>query len=150
MNSEICGKFRNALTRPSILPLRRVPMRAHNFFQLLASLLLVSVLSGCRRHDRKEKFYLVSTNIRLPYWQSAGAGLRRATGQFQVKSEFIGPDTYDPQGEANEFRRAVAAKPAGILVSVADGNVVKPENDSGNASRVPGVTIGYRCPESKR
>src|SRR5215813_3954271 len=150
MNSEICDKFRNAFTRPSILPLRRVPMRAHNFFQLLASLLLVSVLSGCSRHDSNEKFYLVSTNIRLPYWQSAGAGLRRATGQFQVKSEFIGPDTYDPQGEANEFRRAVAAKPAGILVSVADPKVMTPEIDAATAAGIPVITIDSDAPESKR
>jgi ribose transport system substrate-binding protein len=125
-------------------------MRAKNASQLIISVLLVSTLAGCSRHDSNEKFYLVSTNIRLPYWQSAGAGLRRATGQFQVKSEFLGPDSYDPQGEATEFRRAAAAKPAGILVSVADPNVMKPEIDAAIAAGIPVITIDSDAPESKR
>jgi ribose transport system substrate-binding protein len=125
-------------------------MRAHKFFQLVIPILLVLTLPGCSRHDGNEKYYLVAANIRLPYWQSAGAGLRRATGQFQVKSEFLGPDSYDPQGEANEFRRAVAAKPTGILVSVADPNVMKPEIDSAIAAGIPVITIDSDAPESKR
>src|SRR2546430_14712986 len=116
-------------------------MRATKVCLLIIPALLIPVLTGCGRHEANEKYYLVSTNIRLPYWQSAGAGLRRATGQFQVKSEFLGPDSYDPQGEENEFRRAVAAKPAGILVSGPGPKVMKAESDGAVAAGIPVISI---------
>ena len=125
-------------------------MRATKVCLLISSALLTLAVTGCGRHEDSEKYYLVSTNIRLPYWQSAGAGLRHAAGQMQVKSEFLGPDTYDPQGEANEFRRAVAAKPSGILVSVADPKVMAPEIDAAIAAGIPVITIDSDAPESKR
>src|SRR5689334_20304141 len=125
-------------------------MRATKVVRIVIPALLVCCLAGCGRHEDSEKYYLVSTNIRLPYWQSAGAGLRHATGQMQVKSEFLGPDTYDPQGEADQFRRAMAAKPTGLLVSVADPNVMKPEMDTPMVAGGPVITIDSDAPESKR
>lgn len=125
-------------------------MRAAKSFAIVIPALFVSLLAGCGRHEGSEKYYLVATNIRLPYWQSAGAGLRHAIAQMQVKGEFLGPDTYDPQGEADQFRRAVAAKPTGILVSVADPNAMKPEIDAAIAAGIPVITIDSDAPESKR
>lgn len=108
------------------------------------------MLTGCSRHEGNEKYYLISTNIKLPYWQTAGAGLREAARQMEVKEEFDGPDTYDPQAEASEFRKAVAAKATGILVSPADPEVMKPEIDAAIAAGIPVITIDSDAPGSKR
>ena len=38
------------------------------------------VLVGCSapRHDPQEQYYLLSANVKIPYWQAAGNGLARA------------------------------------------------------------------------
>ncbi len=125
-------------------------MRASKLFRSLVFVALTLSLGGCSRHDSNEKYYLIAANIRLPYWQTAGAGLRAATGQMFVKNEFAGPDTYDAQAQAEEFRKAVAAKPSGILVSPADPEVMKPEIDAAIAAGIPVITMDSDAPGSKR
>jgi ribose transport system substrate-binding protein len=108
----------------------------------LTALALVSLfMSGCERHSNKEVFYLVSTNLSLPYWQTAAAGFNRAAAQFKVTAKVLGPTNYDPQAELTEFRKAVAAKPAGILVSVSDASLFEPEIDSAMQAGVPVITM---------
>ncbi len=48
------------------------------FRYLVISLFLLPLLNCAQRHDDKEKYYLVSTNIQVPYWQAAGAGFMQA------------------------------------------------------------------------
>ena len=85
---------------------------------------MLSVLAGCggSQHDPLEKYYLLSANVKIPYWQTAANGLMRAAAQLPVKAEVVGPETYDPQAEQQELRRLIGLqpKPAGILVSPAD------------------------------
>jgi ribose transport system substrate-binding protein len=118
----------------------------------LIPLALILGLTACSgsRHDPTEKYYLVSVNIGNSYWQAAGAGLVRAARGLGVAAEMVGPDTYDPPGEAQAFRDATAKKPAGILVSVADPNVMKDAIDSAIAQGIPVITIDSDAPASKR
>ena len=94
---------------------------------LFASAVLSFGLAACSgsRHEATEKYYLVVSNTKLPYWQAASAGLSRAAHGLGVATEMVGPDTYDPQAEAQAFRDAMAKKPSGILVSAADPNIMK-------------------------
>lgn len=109
-------------------------------------------LVGCASspHDPSEKYVLVSTNTKVPYWQSAFAGLSHAAAEMKVKAELAGPDTYDPKAEHTEFRRILAQKPAGILVSAADAAIMAPDIDSALSSGVPVITIDSDAPQSKR
>ena len=116
-------------------------------FLLLATMICIN---GCGYHGDKEKYYLIAVNIQLPYWQAAGSGIRRATHEMQVQSQFSGPDTYDAQAEVEEFRKAVAAKPAGILVSPADPKLMGPEIDKAIEAGIPVVTVDSDAPQSKR
>ena len=68
--------------------------------------------SSCAKHSYSDQYYLVATNIKLPYWQTANNGLMKAAGQYGVKAELRGPDTFDPQGEVQEFETVIARKPA--------------------------------------
>lgn len=119
---------------------------------LLTTGTLLALSSGCSggRHDPAEKFYLVSVNLKMPYWQSANSGLVRAAKQFGVSAETVGPDNYDAAAEADAFKRAVAKKPSGILVSCADPKLMTPEIDAAIAQGIPVITIDSDCPGSKR
>ncbi|MGA8029750.1 MAG: substrate-binding domain-containing protein [Bryobacteraceae bacterium] len=101
-------------------------------------------------HAPAEKYFLVSTNTKLPYWQSASAGLIHATNEMKVHGEMIGPDTYDPKAEHDDFQRAVAQKPAGILISAADASVMTPDIDAAMSQGIPVVTMDSDAPDSKR
>ena len=113
---------------------------------------LTFVLAGCSggRHEPTEKYYLVSVNTKIPYWQTANSGLLRAARQLGVQAETVGPDTYDVAGEQEAFRNAVAKKPAGILVSAADANQLKGEIDNAIAQGIPVITMDADSPGSKR
>ena len=56
------------------------------------SLLIFSSLltTACSRHDSDEKFFLVSANVQLPYWQEAKAGFMHASDQLRVQAKFVG------------------------------------------------------------
>lgn len=110
----------------------------------------VICVTGCGYHNDKEKYYLISANIQLPYWQSAATGIRRAAHEMQVQSQFAGPDSYDAQAEVQAFQQAVAAKPAGILVSPADPKLMAPEIDKAIEAGIPVITVDSDAPDSKR
>jgi ribose transport system substrate-binding protein len=120
----------------------------------LLALALISaslpILAGCAAHSASEKYYLVSANIKLPYWTAAEAGFGAAAAEEGVKSLMVGPNTYDTHDEVTEFRAAVAQKPAGILVSAADEKLMTPEIDAAIAAGIPVITIDADAPDSKR
>lgn len=101
-------------------------------------------------HGADEKYWLVATNVKLPYWQAANAGLVAAARQLGVLAEMVGPETYDPQAQRDEFRRVVARKPTGIMVSVADPELLTPEINAAIAQGIPVITMDSDAPASKR
>ena len=107
-------------------------------------------LGGCERHAKSEQYFLIATNIRLQYWQSAHAGFTKAAAEYGVTENMRGPDTFTPAIEVDEFRAAVARKPAGILVSVSDPNLMGPEINKALAAGIPVITIDSDAPDSQR
>ena len=106
--------------------------------------------SSCSKHNYSDQYYLVATNIKLPYWQTANNGLMKAANSYGVKAEMRGPESFDPQGEVQEFETVIARKPAGILVSVADPALMQPEIDKAIAANIPVITIDSDAPNSHR
>ncbi|MDQ6677380.1 MAG: substrate-binding domain-containing protein [Acidobacteriota bacterium] len=113
---------------------------------------LFLILGGCGAppHAANEKYYLIATNIKVPYWQTAFAGLGKAANQMGVKVEMTGPDTYDPKAQQTEFRRVANLKPAGILLSAGDPKLMQPEVNQAIEKGVPVITIDSDADESKR
>ena len=111
-------------------------------------------LAGCggSGHSSTEKFYLVATNIKIPYWQNANTGLLRSAGLLGVKAELVGTDTFDPKGEHDSFQHVLAEKikPAGILISAANPTVMQPDIDAAIAQGIPVITLDSDAPASKR
>ncbi len=110
----------------------------------------VAVLCGCERHSNKEVFYLVTANAALPYWQTAAAGFNHAAAQYKVTAKVVGPDGYDAQAELDALQKAVAAKPAGILISVADAAVLQSGINAAIDAGVPVLTVDSDDPGSRR
>lgn len=117
---------------------------------LLAAAMLPLLNCGGSAHDPNESYYLVATNVKVPYWQQAAAGLNKAATQMQVRAEMVGPDSYDPQAQHEAFVKALGKKPSGILVSVADPNILKGDIDNAIGQGVPVIAIDSDSPTSKR
>jgi ribose transport system substrate-binding protein len=124
------------------------PWRHISILMILATILLSS--AGCGRHDSDEKYFLVTNNVQLPYWQEARAGFMQASEQLRVQAKVVGPDSYDPKAELAAFEDAVKKKPAGILISVADPAVLMYGINNAIAAGIPVITMDADAPVSKR
>lgn len=111
---------------------------------------LALAISCGSRHSQSETFYLVATNLSLPYWKTAVAGFNSAAERYKVTAKVAGPQTYDPQAELQELNQAAATKPAGILISVADEAILKPGIDAAISAGIPVITIDSDAPTSRR
>lgn len=125
-------------------------MRKLLWFLLVGALVLPLLNCGGSQHDVDEKYFLVATNLKVPYWQEAAAGFTKAAAQLQVKAEVVGPDSYDMQAEHEQFQEVLKRKPTGILVSASDPGVLKGDIDAAIAQGVPVLTMDSDAPESSR
>jgi ribose transport system substrate-binding protein len=126
--------------------------RATRLITLLTPCALMIPILGCAGspHAPEEKYYLIATNIQLPYWRDAGAGLAKGAVQMHVRTEFVGPDTFDPKAQHEAFRNALAQKPTGILISAADPELMKADINQAIGQGIPVITVDSDAPSSKR
>jgi ribose transport system substrate-binding protein len=126
-------------------------MNLPKLLALLSLSILLFAFLGCGTgHDDNEKYFLISANIQVSYWQTAGAGFAQSGSQLKVWNKFIGPDTYDPRAEQQALQQAVAQKATGILISVADPTLLKDDIDRAIAAGIPVITLDSDAPTSKR
>jgi ribose transport system substrate-binding protein len=111
---------------------------------------LVTQSCSSSPHEPNESYVLVTNNTHIPYWQSALAGLRKGAAEMKVKAEMFGPERYDPKGEKDAFVTALEDKPAGVLISAADPNLLSDQIDAALAQGIPVVTMDADAPASKR
>ena len=64
----------------------------------------------------------------------------------------VGPEKYDPKAEKEQFLKVLhrPIKPAGILVSAADPELMKDAIDSAADAGIPVITIDSDSPKSNR
>ena len=110
----------------------------------------VSLLSCGSSHDSDEYYVLVAANLQVPYWQTAGAGFAKAAAQMKVRSDYLGPQNYDPKAEREALDKAVQQKATGILLAVTDPALLKEGIDKAVAAGIPVVTLDSDSPASKR
>ncbi|HTS63175.1 MAG TPA: substrate-binding domain-containing protein [Candidatus Acidoferrales bacterium] len=123
--------------------------------KLLVSLFPVALVlplldCGGSPHSVDEKYVLIATNIKVPYWQKALDGVNSAAKQLQVRAELVGPETFDPKAQHDQFADLLKQKPTGILVSVSDPTLIQPDIDAAIAQGLPVITIDSDAPASKR
>ena len=118
------------------------------------ALLLVS--SGCGKalnsagRESDGHYFLIAVNTQIPYWQTAASGFAKAASEMQVQGTVAGPGNYDPKAEQREFRHIAQLNPAGILVSPADPDLMKPDIDAAVAAGIPVITVDADSADSKR
>jgi len=124
---------------------------SHKFLHLSSlTVMLVLLLSCGAAHDSDEYYVFVSANLQVPYWKTAGTGFSNAAGQFKVRSDYTGPQNYDPKAERDAIDQAVQKKASGILLGVTDPAVLKDSIDKAVAGGVPVITMDSDAPSSKR
>jgi len=69
---------------------------------------------------------------------------------MKVTVAMVGPNRYDPKQEREDFQTAIHDKPAGILISAADPDLVTADIDSAIQQGIPVITIDSDAPASKR
>src|SRR5271157_1121369 len=122
-------------------------------FSLALGPLVLSLLNcGGSQHSPEEKYFLIATNLKAPYWQEAAAGLTKAAAQLHVRAEVIGPDSYDVKAQHDQFQDVLKLKqkPTGILVSAGDPNLIRGDIDAAISQGIPVVTIDSDVPASSR
>ena len=120
-------------------------------FPVLASLALTSTLfTGCQYRSKSDTYVLIAPNLKIPYWKSVQEGFTQAAADYGVTARAEGPDAYDAAAEATAFNKAVASKPAGILVSAADAGALRTDIASAIAAHIPVITVDSDAPQSAR
>ena len=127
-------------------------MKFNSKYILWVVVVLGAALMACQQpyHQKEEQYYFIASNINIPYWQEAQAGLLDAAKEMGVKAEMDGPTTLSPQEELDSFQKAVALHPAGILVSVSKPNLFKAAIDGAVQQGIPVICIDADAPDSKR
>jgi ribose transport system substrate-binding protein len=123
-----------------------------NYPLLLGVISAAFLVTSCAPlpHDPKETYILVTANTKIPYWQTALAGLNHAAAEMKVKTAMVGPATYDPKAESEEFQRVIQQKPSGIMISVTDVNLMRADIYSALQQGIPVVTVDSDAPDSRR
>jgi len=114
------------------------------------AILLMFVLSCGSSHDSDEYYVFISANLQVPYWKTAGAGFAKSAAEMKVRSDFDGPQNYDPKAERDAVDQALQKKASGILLAVTDPTLLKDSIDKAVAAGVPVITIDSDAPASKR
>jgi len=120
--------------------------------QIALTILALSVAftSGCKTEQKDDVYYMIAANVKLPYWQTAANGFNKAAAQYKVTAKVVGPSSYDPLGELDALQQAVRAKPAGILISVADVSILENEINEAARAGIPVITMDSDAVVSRR
>ncbi len=125
--------------------------RLHRILHFASVVIPTLLLLSCgSAHDSDEYFVLVSANLQVPYWKTAGTGFTNAAAQLKVRSDFTGPQNYDPKAERDAVDQAVQKKATGILLGVTDPALLKDSIDKAVAAGIPVITMDSDAPTSKR
>ena len=127
-------------------------MKIQRLGLIASAVFAVFGLASCQTpyHEQEERYVFVATNVNLPYWQEAQAGLTDAAKQMGVKAELVGPEKFDPQEQARALQKVVESKPSGILVSVSRPELLQDAINVAVSQGIPVIAVDSDAPASKR
>ena len=112
--------------------------------------LVLALAAGCNMGRNPEVYYLIAANVQLPYWQTVGHGFNQAAATYKVQAKVAGSQNYDPLAELDALQQAVRARPAGILISVADVSILEREIDNAVRQGIPVITVDSDAAATRR
>src|SRR2546421_10335869 len=95
-------------------------MNQHKLVAFVLTSILFLPLLSCGGHDADEKYFLISANIKIPYWEMAGAGPSPGASHLKGRSKIDGPDRYHPQAQPKALEKTNQQKTPGNFISLVD------------------------------
>jgi ribose transport system substrate-binding protein len=100
--------------------------------------------------DNPLRFTLVSSILGHPYWKMIEDGMEAANIEFNVQTEYVGPDTLNLAEHLKLMEAAIAAKVDGIATSAFNPEAFTPLINKAIDAGIPVVLIDTDAPGSKR
>ena len=126
-------------------------LASRRFLHCICLAAVVAPFLSCgSAHSSEEYYVFIAANVQVPYWQAAAAGLSKAAGEFKVRSDFLGPQSYDPKEQRATLDQAVQKRATGILLAVTDPAVLKDSINNAVAAGIPVITLDSDAADSKR
>lgn len=133
------------------------------FAQLLSGIFLIVMglcQTGCndtepstqdstKKKPADQLYIEVSAAGNSDYWYDHKVGLKMAGQLLGVKTEYVGPTTYNMGEMVTAIEQAIAKKPQGLLI-VGFEPVLNSIIDKAVGQGIPVVTVDSDCPDSKR
>ncbi len=108
---------------------------------LLAGMTLLSAASGMAVADETRVVFVTHGQSGDPYWSVVKNGMDDAAKTLGVKAEYLAPETFDMAKMAQMIDAAVASKPDGLVVSIADPAALSEPVKNAVAAGIPVIVI---------
>ena len=108
---------------------------------LLAGLTMLSAAAGFAAADETRVVFVTHGQGGDPYWSVVKNGMDDAAKTLGVKAEYLAPESFDMAKMAQMIDAAVASKPDGLVVSIADPAAVSEPIKNAVAAGIPVIVI---------
>ena len=108
---------------------------------LLAGLTLITAASSIAAADETRVVFVTHGQSGDPYWSVVKNGMDDAAKTLGVKAEYLAPETFDMAKMAQMIDAAVASKPDGLVVSIADPAALSEPVKNAVAAGIPVIVI---------
>lgn len=102
------------------------------------------------RAQGDETYYMVTFVSGIDYWKDCFRGMEDAAAELGVQAVYTGTPENDITAEARVVEEVAGQSPAGILVTCANPDGLKPSIDAAVDAGIPVVTFDADSPLSKR
>ena len=108
---------------------------------LLAGLTMLSAAASFAAADETRVVFVTHGQGGDPYWSVVKNGMDDAAKTLGVKAEYLAPESFDMAKMAQMIDAAVASKPDGLVVSIADPAAVSEPIKNAVAAGIPVIVI---------
>src|SRR5438034_1781573 len=115
-------------------------MNQHKLVAFVLTSILFLPLLCCGGHDADEKYFLISANIKIPYWEMAGAGLSQAASDLKVRSKFNGPGGSTPKPDQQALKKPIQKKAPALWISLATPLLTRVNRNLATPPAIPAST----------
>ena len=114
---------------------------------LLAGLTLMSAGASLALADETRVVFVTHGQSGDPYWSVVKNGMDDAAKTLGVKAEYLAPEAFDMAKMAHMIDAAVASKPDGLVVSIADPSALSEPVKNAVAAGIPVIVIDSGGPK---
>ena len=112
----------------------------------------LKLLSDRKKGEAKptEEYVVLGISTGVEYWNATREGLKDVCAELGVKGTFDGPQSQNPEQQANTMDQIIARNPAGILIAPGNPDTLLPYINKAIDAGIPVICIDTDAPKSKR